>query len=163
MNIAEPPVFGTITYDLHRKRRAAISGLFSKAAAAAEEPVIYDRVDFFLKRVDEQIKRDGYAEMRMNYLALTTDTIADYCLETSLHLLENEDKAIGWQETISALANTAPIARQWSWITPLSLSLPVGLLELVNPKLARIVGLHRVSPFLHLAFGLAVSSNCCFL
>lgn len=94
--------------------------------------------------MDQQIRRDGYAEMRMNYLAFTTDSVADYCLESSLKLLENEEKAVGWQETISALANTAPIARQWSWVTPLSLSLPVGLLEVLNPKLARIVGLHRV-------------------
>ena len=81
-----------------------------------------------------------------SYLAFATDTVADYCLETSLKLLENEDKAVLWQDTISSLANTAPVARQWSWVTPLALEVPLWIVNGINPKLGRIVGLHRVRP-----------------
>jgi hypothetical protein len=49
---------------LHRRRRGAISALFSKAHATQEEPVIYDKLDLLLKRIDTQIARDGFAEMR---------------------------------------------------------------------------------------------------
>lgn len=80
-----------------------------------------------------------------SYLAFATDSVADYCLETSLKLLENEDKAIMWQDTVSSLANTAPLARQWSWITQFALSVPIWFLNLINPHLCRIVGLHQVS------------------
>jgi hypothetical protein len=88
--------------------------------------------------------RDRCSQSHISYLAFTTDTVADYCLEKCLNLLHDEQKALEWQETISALANTAPIARQWSWVTPLSLSMPVWLLNMADPKLARIVGLHKV-------------------
>jgi len=140
-------IFGTVAFDLHRKRRGAISALFSKAQATQEEPIIYDKLDLLIERVNTQIARDGFAEMRANYLAFTTDTVADYCLEKCLNLLHDEKKALEWQETINALANTAPIARQWSWVTPLSLSMPVWLLNIGDPKLARIVGLHRTMEF----------------
>ena len=70
--------------------------------------------------------------------------MADYCLETSLKLLESEDKAALWQATISSLANTAPVARQWSWVTPLALEVPLWIVNAINSKLGRVVGLHRV-------------------
>jgi len=136
-------IFGTVPFEVHRKRRGAISALFSKSQAIKEEPVIYNKVELLFKRLDEQIKRDGFAEMRMNYLAFATDTVADYCLETSLKLLENEDKAVLWQDTITSLANTAPLARQWSWVTPLALKVPLWIVNGVNLKLGRVVGLHR--------------------
>ncbi|KAL6866099.1 hypothetical protein ACO1O0_002199 [Amphichorda felina] len=136
-------IFGTIPFELHRKRRAAISSIFSKAQAIQEEEAIYNRVDVLLKRIDDHIARDGFAELRMNFLAFTTDTITEYCLEESLRLMESEERAVKWQETISSLANTTPIARNWSWVTPLALKVPVWLLNLINPNLGRIVGLHR--------------------
>lgn len=62
------PVFGTIPFELHRKRRAAISSIFSKAQAIQEEEAIYNRVDVLLKRIDDHIARDGFAELRMKYV-----------------------------------------------------------------------------------------------
>ena len=63
--IAAYIVFGTVPFEVHRKRRGAISALFSKSQAIKEEPVIYNKVELLFKRLDEQIKRDGFAEMRM--------------------------------------------------------------------------------------------------
>lgn len=60
--------FGTVAFELHRRRRAAVSGLFSKSQAILEEPVIYNKVDLLFKQVDGQIARDGFAEMRMKYV-----------------------------------------------------------------------------------------------
>jgi hypothetical protein len=58
-------VFGTVPFEVHRKRRGAISALFSKSQAMKEESVIYNKVEVLFKRLDEQIRRDGFAEMRM--------------------------------------------------------------------------------------------------
>lgn len=109
--------------------------------------MIYENVEKFLARVDKQIQRDGSANMRPNLLALTTAIVDDYCLKSSMRLLDedNEEKALDWHDTISSLTNMAPIARQWSWITPFAMSLPYSLIRICSPEVARIVAMHLVS------------------
>lgn len=107
--------------------------------------MLYDYVDRLIDNVDGQIARDGFAEMRMNYLALTTDTVAKYATGTSRTLLENEESAVSWRESIRTLAEWTLIGRHFSWVIPLVLKFPLLPLRLVLPGFARIVGLHRVS------------------
>ncbi|KAI0410652.1 putative flavonoid 3-hydroxylase [Xylaria grammica] len=136
-------VFGTIPHQIHRKRRAAINPLFSKANAAAALSMIYDNADLLMKRIEAQIARDGHAEMRTNYLAYATDNVAEYFLEDSFHLLDDEEKAEDWHKSMRALANTTPAAKQFSWVIPLSFKLPATMLRLLSPDAARIVNMHR--------------------
>lgn len=107
--------------------------------------MIYDNVDLLMKRIDSQIKRDGSAEMRTNYLAYATDNVAAYFLEESFHLLEDEEKAKEWHRSIRALSNMTPAAKQFSWVIPLSFKLPPVVLQMISPDAARIVGMHRVN------------------
>ncbi|KAI0380853.1 cytochrome protein [Hypomontagnella monticulosa] len=136
-------VFGTVGHEIHRKRRAAISSHFSKAAVTASVPMIYDKVELLFERMEKQICRQGYCEMRVNYFALATDTVADHCFADSTGLLQNEKAALDWHETIKALSRIMPLARQVSWVVPLALVLPVQLVEFCAPSLAKIVKLHH--------------------
>ena len=99
-------------------------------------------------RVQQQ--RDGHVELRVNFLALTTDLIAALSLNgcnprETMHLLQNEEYAKEWQKTIAAVAFLTPIAKQFPWLIPAALKISVGFWMMVAPPLGRIVKLNRVS------------------
>jgi hypothetical protein len=118
--------------------------MFSKRAVNNAESMIQQKVDLLCERLQKQLANCGIAELRRNYLALTTDTLSCYAFEESLDLLNNEQGAFDWQRTIKAVAILTPLARQFTWIIPLALKLPILPLKLAVPDLARIVMLHRV-------------------
>lgn len=138
-------VFGTSLHNTHRRRRAALSPLFSKSCAAGAEGLIYDKIDLLLKQLDLQIARDGYAEMRTAFVGFTTDVVYEYCLGQSFGLLEDEVKGKEWSNSIRALAKSIPYTRQFNWIIPLSQKIPISLMRIVSPDLARVAAMHHVS------------------
>ncbi|KAI0169405.1 putative flavonoid 3-hydroxylase [Hypoxylon sp. FL1284] len=138
-------IFGTVSHELHRLRRSAISPLFSKSDAAKATPIMYDNVDLLLQRMDEQVLRDGAAEIRMNYLALATDNVADHFTGQPRGLLQSETKASEWRTSIRALGEWTLIGRHFSWLFHVVLKLPTWVLELLLPDIGRIANLHRVS------------------
>jgi hypothetical protein len=99
--------------------------MFSKRAVNNAESMIHVKVETLCKRLQKQLENSGIAELRKNYLALTTDTLSCYAFEDSLDLLDNEQEAINWQKTIKAVAILTPLARQFTWIIPLALKLPM--------------------------------------
>jgi hypothetical protein len=107
--------------------------------------MIYDKVDLLLQRIDSQIVRHGYCEMRSTFLAFTSDTVHEYSLGLEFDLLDDETKADEWHRSIRALATTIPYARQFNWIIPLSQKIPLALMKIVAPGLARVAGMHHVS------------------
>lgn len=137
--------FGTVSHSIHRKRRAAINPLFSKNTVAASEILIYEQVDSLLGRIHGQINQHGSAEMRTNYLAFATDVVTSYCFEQPTHLLANEKEAEDWKSTIGTVASLTPVIKQFGWILPLALRLPVRLVEALNSDLVRVIKLRSVS------------------
>ena len=107
--------------------------------------MIHDNVEILSSRLKEQLSNGGVAEMRKNFLAMTTDTLCGHALDKSLNLLESDQAAIDWQKTIKAIAILTPLVKQFTWIIPVALMLPLGPLRMIVPDLARIVALHRVS------------------
>jgi hypothetical protein len=67
-------------------------------------------------------------------------------------LLYSTKQAHRWKETIGAIAILTPLAKQFTWIIPMALKVPVALLNAVVPSLGRIVQLHRVSHLRALKF-----------
>ena len=109
--------------------------------------MIYDKTELLGFRLKEQLADGGVAEMRKNFLAMTTDSLCGHAFEDSLHLLESDQAATNWQKTIKAVAILTPLVKQFTWIIPLALMFPLGPLRMVVPDLARIVALHRVGNF----------------
>ena len=143
-------VFGTVDHEIHRKRRAAISASFSKRAVNDIEPWIHERTEALCATMRHQQDRDGSVELRVNFLAMTTDMIAAHVLNRSnpqntLNLLEDESKAKDWQKTIVALAVLTCVVKQAPWLIPIALKLPIELWMTILPLLGRIVRLNKVS------------------
>jgi len=137
--------FGTIDHEVHRKRRAAISPFFSKSTVASTEPMIHDKMRLLCQRLKQTLAVGGVVELRRTYLAIATDTLSGHAFQKSLGLIEEDHKAHEWKRTIKAVAILTPLIKQFTWIIPLALKLPLGPLEMVVPDLARIVALHGVS------------------
>ncbi|KAL8963661.1 MAG: hypothetical protein Q9193_000105 [Seirophora villosa] len=135
--------FGTIDHELHRKRRGAISPFFSKSTVTSTEPTIYKNVTLLEQTLKNDLARGGVVELRKMYLAMTTDTLADHAFQRNLGLLGSEQRSDEWRRTIKAVAVLTPLIKQFTWIIPLALRLPLGPLRWVVPDLARVVALRR--------------------
>lgn len=136
-------VFGTIDHEVHRKRRAAISPFFSKNTVNAAQPMIDRNMNLLSEKLRQSLADGGVVEMHKTYLAMTTDTLCDHTFGESLDLLKEDKKAEEWKRTIKAVAVLTPLIKQFTWIIPLALKLPLRPLQMVVPDLARIVALHR--------------------
>jgi hypothetical protein len=138
-------VFGTIKHDVHRRRRAAINHFFSKNAINNVEPMIQEMTSRLCETFSDAAVVGNQLEMRSQYLAITTDVVCQHTFQRNLGLLQDTKRAQGWKDTIGAIAILTPLAKQFTWIIPMALKVPVALLNTVVPSLGRIVQLHRVS------------------
>ena len=105
--------------------------------------MIYDKADIFCKTLAAQLEK-GVVELRTNLLAFTTDVVCEQVFNESLDLLHDQQKAADWQSTIKALADSTPLVKQFTWILPIALKLPLGLVQVLDPKISRIVAFQMV-------------------
>ena len=111
--------------------------------------MIYRKVNLLCQKLDENLVKRGVVELRKTYLALTTDILADHAFGKSLDLLLEDQKANDWKRTIKAVAILTPLIKQFTWIIPIALIIPLRLLHIVVPVLARIVALRHVRANTH--------------
>ncbi|KAL8765571.1 MAG: hypothetical protein Q9209_007402 [Squamulea sp. 1 TL-2023] len=133
--------FGTVSHEVHRRRRAAIGPFFSKATVATSESMIYDKANILSQLLRKKMTTDGVVELRQTFLALTTDTLSHHAFDQPSNLLSNEQAAVDWMRTVKAIAYLTPLIKQFTWIIPLALKIPLTPLRAVVPDLARIVAL----------------------
>ena len=106
--------------------------------------MIYEKMRQLCWRLKQDLADGGVVELRKMFLAITTDTLCSHAFQKSQGLIEEDQKAYEWKRTIKAVAILTPLIKQFTWITPMALKLPLGSLRLVAPDLARIAALHRV-------------------
>ncbi|KAL8788585.1 MAG: hypothetical protein Q9195_007229 [Heterodermia aff. obscurata] len=115
----------------------------TSATVAISEDMIYEKVDLLTKNLNEKLGNKEVVELRQAFLALTTDTLSQHAFERSTNLLENGKAAADWKRTIKAVAILTPLVKQFTWIIPLALKLPLTPLRWLVPDLARIVALRK--------------------
>ncbi|KAI9760261.1 MAG: hypothetical protein M4579_001775 [Chaenotheca gracillima] len=70
--------FGTVSHELHRKRRAALSTYFSKRAVTNLEPFLRTQVDLLCDSLRESLTQDEVVDMRITLLGFATDITRTY-------------------------------------------------------------------------------------
>ena len=83
--------FGTVSHDLHRQRRGAISPFFSKASIRRLQPVIQILADKLCNRIEEKLERGQVVNLVHAYSAFTQDVITEYCFSDCRNVLDKED------------------------------------------------------------------------
>ncbi|KAJ8133061.1 hypothetical protein O1611_g559 [Lasiodiplodia mahajangana] len=137
--------FGTVSHKTHQKRRGAISPCFSKSAVAASESMIYDHVDKLIGCIDKQILLEGSAELRVIYLALTTDILMEHCFgeSTCSNLIENNDKAREWSRVTTTVVDLTNIGKRIGWMIPYAMKCPLRMLTMISPSVAKVLKLRH--------------------
>lgn len=90
---AKKKAFGTVDHDLHRKRRAANSRLHSTTSIANAERLIHEQIERLSNNFQRSFEEGEVLELRMRFLAFTTDTVALFSLGQSMDLLDNNRRA----------------------------------------------------------------------
>lgn len=140
-------IFGTIDHDTHRRRRGAISSFFSKKSVASHEPLIHSKVELLCDVFEETMRKSEAINIRVPLLAYTTDFYCAHALGNSgdMNLLKDMRKAQAWRDSILGILHLTPIARQFSWVVPAAVELPMWLIRLVSSDMALVIQVLRVS------------------
>ncbi|KAK2758476.1 cytochrome P450 [Colletotrichum kahawae] len=131
-------IFGTVDHELHRRRRAAISGFFSRQSVLNHEDLIHEKVDL-LCEVFKQAMFDGEPmNIRIPLLAFTTDFYCAHALgeNGNMKLLQDQEKAQVWRHSIIGLLHMTPFVRQFPWMIPYALELPLWLIKMISADMA---------------------------
>jgi hypothetical protein len=71
--------------------------------------------------IRSQIIRQGWADLRTNFLAYATDNLFEHAFTNiRLDLLGSEKCAERWMDSMHALAILTPCVKQFPWILPIS-------------------------------------------
>ena len=84
-------------------------------------------------------------DIRVAYLALTSDVISTHAFGKPLDMLHDDPRAVDWHKTMRAIPRSSLLIRQFLWIPWVAFKLPADLVALVFPDLARIVAMRHVS------------------
>ncbi|KAL8919632.1 MAG: hypothetical protein Q9208_006664 [Pyrenodesmia sp. 3 TL-2023] len=132
--------FSTISHDMHRLRRSAISSYFSKSSIADLEPFIHKRVELLCDTLRSQSRR-APVDVHALFLAYANDTVCAYSFDYSMNLLDDPEVASNWKMTINAIASLTPLIKQFPWLIPVVRRIPGWLLRSALPKLERLLSL----------------------
>jgi hypothetical protein len=89
-------------------------------------------------------RNEEVLDLRITYLAFTTDTICRLAFGGSLGLQDKVEDAKDWAETMAAVARLTPIIKQFPFLITWVKKIPISILHFFVPALARLLKLHQV-------------------
>ncbi|KAF2446804.1 putative P450 monooxygenase [Karstenula rhodostoma CBS 690.94] len=124
---------GTTGHELHRIRRGALNGFFSKRTVANLTPTIQELVDHGC----ELLRRRGGANCVLNlrdfFAAFSADVIGLVAFGSNYGLLDREDFEPAWQKLMMDLSSGTHIMKQFPWTYPLLKIIPPSIVSLFHP------------------------------
>lgn len=136
-------MFAAIDHDLHEARRKSLTKFFSKRSISDIQPILQDKAELFIKRLEEAAQSGSLANISALSSAFTADTISHYSFGESLGCLNGSGA-----ENILTDATQAVLAlSHWLRFLPLRLTeakkLPPSMVGLISSKAAVILKTHR--------------------
>ncbi|KAH8650645.1 cytochrome P450 monooxygenase [Tricladium varicosporioides] len=124
-------VFGTISHDSHRQRRAAVAPFFSPASIRKIDGLIQDKISRLIN-IFRQYQQDGKpVRLRPAFSALTSDIISEYCFGVDENYTEAENFNAMVLEATDRLTDRMHITVQVQWLPRLLEKLPQKLVETI--------------------------------
>lgn len=135
-------MFAAVEHDLHQSRRNSLTKFFSHRSITNIQPIIQDKVDRFIGRLQAASHNGSVANLSKLSTAFTADTISHYAYGVSMGCLDGEAENILSDATQSVLALC-----HWLKFMPIRFShakkLNPGLVKRIFPKAAVILNTHR--------------------
>jgi len=136
---APESAFATASHNLHRLRRSALNPFFSKRAIANNEAQVKDKIEHLCRRLRECMENGEVVRTDAAFMALTMDIITEFAFGDSYNYLDEPDFKLEWKETVIGGSANGVFLRQFPWALPILKATPLSLLEVANPKAARLV------------------------
>ena len=133
-------------HNLHGKRRAAVSPLFSIRAVASFDIVVRDQLEILSDVFQKAYKSGKVLKLRNVFVAFATDAVHQYALNESMNLQKDEQRTAELMQTILSLSKITPLVKQFSRLPALSQKMPIWLNRALKPEMATFLEIHKVSP-----------------
>ncbi|KAI0911296.1 cytochrome P450 [Ustulina deusta] len=134
----------SVPQKLHRMRRAILNPFFSKASVYKLEPVIQDKVDQMLERMQQfRVSRQPIPLFEM-FAAYSNDVVMEYAFARSDRRLAQPDFDPVLLNALVSASEMAHWMLHFNWVFRILQSLPLWLAKKLNPGLHR--GWTTVSP-----------------
>ncbi|KAG0645946.1 Cytochrome P450 monooxygenase sdnE [Hyphodiscus hymeniophilus] len=132
-------LLATVSHDLHRNRRAALSSFFSMANTRKLQPVVEERVSKVVERFVELRDSGKVVNLLHALSAFSNDVITEYCFGRSAHRLEHPEFDTSYYTIMMGSAGQTPLIKHLGFIPKLMLSLPESLALKMGGGLSNVV------------------------
>jgi cytochrome P450 len=128
-------------HDLHKMRRNATSGFFSKRNVQVLEPLIIDTTNKLLARMKQDVDRDigeggkGIVNLNCAFAGMTMDIISEYCFGESMNSMEHPKYGKRMLDVLHTGLQIRPLARQFPWFFNWMFDLPPEYVAYLSPDI----------------------------
>lgn len=143
--------FGTVPHELHRLRRRAFQGFFSKQKIASLEPLIQEIIERLCTRLEEYRVAREVMPIRHAYECLTCDVIMEYALAINDGNIDHPDFNPALHETIKTVGEMGHYMKLIPGVQKVLPLIPPWLIVRLVPAMSSMVDLQEVWPPLSLA------------
>lgn len=137
--------FGTVPHELHRIRRRAFQGFFSKQKIVSLEPLIQSIIDKLCVRFDEYKASRQKLPIRYAFECLTCDVIMEYALAINEGNVEKPDFNPALHDSIKAIGMSGHYTKLVPGFQTIYPLIPPALLIKLVPVMHSMVILEEVS------------------
>ncbi|GAD92607.1 flavonoid 3-hydroxylase, putative [Paecilomyces variotii No. 5] len=136
-------VFGTIDHHVHRIRKAPVASYFARGSVLQFQPTMRSRVEALSGRLLEVHRQGTIIDLRLTFLAFSTDMLCVYGFGGPMGLLDSEEKALEWLDTMNAVAVVTPFFKQFPEVLPWLFMLAPWMIKKIYPAVLPMLTLHR--------------------
>lgn len=83
--------------------------------------------------------------LRVRFLAFTSDVLCDWAFGKSFDMQLDDESALEFDRTLSAVATVAPFVKQAPWAVKFGMSLPLSIVRIAIPPLAKVLAMKHAS------------------
>ena len=125
-------VFGAVSHNLHRMRRAALNPFFSKASVNKLEPIIFEAVNKLCRQLSTYESSGKAVDLTMAFSCLTTDIVTEYAFAKSSNFLDSPTFDTNFHKAIIIGSSMGVLTKPLPWILTALRALPecVGIAPL---------------------------------
>ncbi|KAF1949228.1 putative P450 monooxygenase [Byssothecium circinans] len=124
---------GTTGHELHRLRRSALNGFFSKRSILKLELTIKRVVEHGCRRLECRGVNGCTIDLRSFFAAFSADVIGEVAFGSGYGLLDKPGFEPGWQKLMMDLSRATHLMKQFPWAYTILNSIPPFLVSLVHP------------------------------
>ncbi|KAF2650213.1 cytochrome P450 [Lophiostoma macrostomum CBS 122681] len=134
---------GTAPHALHRSRRAALSPFFSMTNVRTLLPVVQERVDALVSRLEQSRGKADIVALEYAFSAFTNDVVMQYCFGRSDHHIEDPNFAPAYHNASFNAGKSISLLKHMNWILTIIRTIPEWVTVRMNEELSGPVIVQR--------------------